>query len=97
MSTSVEALHLILLGCCKYMLREFMDRKSPHEKKEILARVKAFSYFCFSTRITGNISYYYKSFVGQDFKAFMQMSLFIIPYYASDIETKCWFQLAQVN
>lgn len=96
-STPVEALHSLLLGCCKYMLREFMEHRSSKEKKEILARVKSFPYCGFSTRITGNICYYYKSFVGRDFKAWMQMALFIIPLYLSDSEKNCWFQLSKMN
>ena len=50
----------------------------------------------FSCRITGNIRYY-KSFVGRDFKAFMQMAMFIVPIYVSESETKCWFLLSKVN
>ena len=70
-ATPVECLHTILLGACKYMLRSFMDSASSKQKKEILAILAAFPYSGFSTRITGNICYYYKSFVGRDFKAFI--------------------------
>ena len=74
-----------------------MDKRSRQEKKEILARIKSFPYCGFTTRITGNICYYYKSFVGRDFKAWMQMALFIIRPYLSESERKCWFELAKVS
>ena len=96
-STPVETLHSILLGIAKYMLRAFMGRRSSQEKKEILAKVKAFPYSGFTTRINGNICYYYKSFVGRDFKSFLQMALFIVPAYLTNSEKQCWFQLAQVS
>lgn len=35
-SSPVEALHTVLLGCCKYMLRQYMNTKSPSEKKKIM-------------------------------------------------------------
>ena len=80
------------------MLHEFLDKRSRQEKKEILARIKSFPPYCgFTTHITGNICYYYKSFVGCDFKAWMQMALFIIRPYLSESERKCWFELAKVS
>lgn len=96
-STPVETLHTILLGCCKYMLRSFMDKCGAAEKKEILARISSFSYSGFTCRITGNICYHYRSFVGRDFKAWIQMALFIIPSYLSANETKCWYLLSKVT
>lgn len=95
-STPIEALHTILLGCSKYMLREFMGSRSSQHKKEIMARINAFSYCGFTCRISSNISYF-KSFVGRDFKAFMQMALFVLQPYFSESEKKCWFLLAKVS
>ena len=73
-----------------------MDKRSAAEKKEILARIAAFPYCAFTNKITGNIAYHYKSFVGRDFKAFTQMSLFIISPYLSDNEKDCWLLLSKV-
>ncbi len=73
-----------------------MGSLSSAQKKEILARIKAWSYCGFSERITGNIAYHYKSFVGRDFKAWLQMVIFIIPSFVSDQEMKCWFALVKV-
>lgn len=95
-STPVETLHTILLGGCKYLVRKFMHECSPTEKKEILARMASFPYSGFSVRVTGNICYYYKSFVGRDFKAWMQMALFIIAPYLSPEGKKCWLLLSKV-
>lgn len=74
-----------------------MKDRSSAEKKEILARINAFTYCGFSCRITGNIAYYYKSFVGRDFKAMMQLALFVFQPYFSDSTQKCWFLLSKVS
>ena len=79
------------------MLRSFMDHRTSAEKKEVLARINSFSMSVLSCRITGNICYHYKSFVGRDFKAWMQMAIFIVPAYLSDCEKDCWFLLSKVS
>lgn len=87
-STPVEVLHTVLLGTAKYMVRDFMDKRSSTEKKGILARVSAFPYCGFSVRVNGNICYH--------FKAFMQMALFIVTPYVSETEKRCWILLSKV-
>lgn len=72
-----------------------MDARSTREKKEIACRMKSFPYCGFSSQVTGNISYY-KSFVGRDFKAWIQMAPFIICSYLTDSSQKCWILLGQV-
>ena len=79
------------------MLRSFMDSASSKQKKEILAILAAFPYSGFSTRTTGNICYYYKSFVGRDFKAFIQLAVFVIGRYLPPNELKCWLLLSKVK
>ena len=96
-STPVETLHTILLGVAKYMLRAFMDKQSANEKREILARIKAFPYCGFDVKITSNICMYYRSFVGRDFKSFLQMALFIIVAYLTEDEKECWMLLSKVH
>ena len=49
-----------------------MDKRSVAEKEEVLARVVAFPNCGFSSKISSNI-WYYRSFVGRDFKTFLQM------------------------
>ena len=73
-----------------------MSSCNKKQKKEILERISAFSYSGFSVRITGNIAYHYKSFIGRDFKAWMQMVMFIIDPFVSSEVKKCWLSLAQV-
>ena len=73
-----------------------MDSRNAEQKREISTKVACFPYCGFKERITGNIRYY-KSFIGRDFKAFMQMSLFIVPKYLTDSETKCWYLLSKVK
>ena len=73
-----------------------MQSRSSQQKKEITARIKAFSYCGFTCRISSNISYF-KSFVGRDYKALMQMALFVLHPYFTESEKKCWFLLAKVS
>ena len=52
------------------------------QKTEILARIKAaFNMSGFTTKMYGNVCYYYNSFVGHDFKAWSQMAIFILNPY----------------
>ena len=62
-----EVLHTLVLGCCKYLLNIFFPKLSKQQKKEILARISAFSTSGFNHTIYGNVCQYYKSFVGRDF------------------------------
>ena len=95
-STPVKVLHTVLLGCCKYMLRDFLSHRSSQEKQEIQAKIKSFPSSGLNARVTGHISYY-KSFVGRDFKAWMMMAIFIVASYLEDSQKHCWFQLAKVS
>ena len=78
------------------MLRTFMNNRTQKEKKEILARIAAFPYSGFSVRITGNIAYHYQSFIGRDFKAWIQLAVFIIEPFVTEAEKICWLNLAKV-
>ena len=51
------------------------------QKTEILALIKAFNMSGFTTKMYGNVCYYYNSFVGRDFKAWSQMAIFILSPY----------------
>ena len=61
-----------------------MTKRKEEDKKEILARMSAFNYSGFSTKVHGNVCYYYQSFVGRDFKGWMQMAIFIISSYLTE-------------
>ena len=75
------------------MLRTFMSSLTIIQRKEIVARILAFCYCGFCSE---SYRYHYKSFIGRDFKAWMQMALFVIPPYVFDNEQACWFALAKV-
>ena len=84
----METLHTILLGPYKYLLKATMSTLSAKQKKkkEILVRVAAFNPSGFDRKVLGNIVYYHKSFVGWDYKAWAQQSLFIIGPYLLDAQ-----------
>ena len=95
-STLIETLHTVLLGTCKYLLRSFMSKRNKGEKDEILAGMSAFISSGISTKIHGNVCFYYQSFVGRDFKGWMQMAVYIIyPYLIVD-QRKVWLLLSKV-
>ena len=74
-------LHTMILGSCKCLLKSFMSKRTAREKKKLLPRISAYNKSGFSVWMYRNVCYYYQSFVGEDFKGWMQMALFIIlPY-----------------
>ena len=91
-----EALHTLPLGPAKHLLREQMPLLSKGQKAEILARLKAFHTSGFSVKLYGNVCYYYQSFCGRDFKAWVQMALFIIGPYLDDGELAVWKSFCKV-
>lgn len=96
-STPVESLHTILLGPYKYLLKSTIPKLSKQQKEEILARLRAFSYSGFRVRLFGNVVRHHQSFVGRDYKAWAQMSLFVIYPYLSDGDKAVWLALSKVN
>eukprot|EP00731_Ephydatia_muelleri_P019481 Em0012g306a len=91
-----EALHTLPLGPAKHLLREEMPLLSKGQKAEILAILKAFHTSGFSVKLYGNVCYYYQSFCGRDFKAWVQMALFIIGPYLNDGELAVWKSFCKV-
>ena len=96
-STPVEALHTLVLGPYKYMLRSLMARFSPHQRKEVLAHIASFPLSGFELRLSRDISKYYKSFVGRDFKTLAQLALFVFSPLVSPGETEVWLALSKVH
>ena len=80
-STPVEVLHTMGLGAIKYLLEELMPKMNARQKKEILARLRAFNTSGMQVKLYGNVCQYYQSFLGRDFKAWAQMAIFIISPY----------------
>ena len=93
----MEALHTLVLGPYKYMLRSRMARFSPQQRKEVLARIASFPFSGFALRLSRDISKYYKSFVGCDFKTLAQLALFVFPPLVSPGETEVWLALSKVH
>ena len=90
-------LHTLVLGSIKYLLKIWMPTLSKVQKKEVLARVKAFSTSGFKVRMYGNVCYYYQSFVGRDFKAWAQMAVFILSPYLDDAQKKVLLSISKVQ
>ena len=73
-ATPAEVLHTRTLGPYKYLLRFRMAQFSPQQHKEVLACINSFN-FSGHAALSGDISkYYYKSFVGRDFKTLAQLA-----------------------
>ena len=90
-------LHTVLLGPYKYLLKAAIKRLSSEEKDELLARLRTLNYSGMDYRVTGNIVHHHKSFVGRDYKALAQFSLYVLgPYLQSD-EVAVWVALSKVN
>ena len=93
----LEVLHTIQLGACKYFLKHVMPSLSKRQKAEILAQITAFCFSGFCVKVHGNVCYYYKSFVGRDYKAWSQMALFILSPYLGEGERKVLLALSKVS
>ena len=68
-----ETLYTLTLGPAKHLLRERMPLISKEQKAEILARLKAFHTSGFNEKL-----------YGREFKAWVQMALFIKGPYLGD-------------
>ena len=77
-STPVETLHTILLGPCKYLLHMLMSSLSAEDKKKLHAHLQAFPLSGIDEKVLGNLTRNYRSFVGRDFKALMQVVIIIM-------------------
>ena len=93
----MEVLHTLILGPYKYLLRAKMATLSTKQCMEVAARVRAFPSSGLSMKVSTDISKYYRSFVGRDFKAFAQIALFVISPYLTASETKVWLALSKVS
>ena len=96
-STPLEVLHTVHLGPYKYLLKDVMKRLSREEKGQLLARLASFIYSGMESKITGNICYHHKSFVGRDYKALAQIAPFVLGPYLSPEEKAVWLALSKVR
>lgn len=96
-SSPVEVLHCILLGPLKYLLKDFISSLNGEQKKEVLARIKSIGSSGIEGKVYGNICYYFKSFVGRDFKAWAQIAPMVAGPYLSEDKKNTWIALSKVH
>eukprot|EP00731_Ephydatia_muelleri_P005893 Em0003g141a len=68
----------------------------PWQKREILARVRAFNTSGFRVKMYGNVCQYYQSFLGRDFKAWAQMAIFILKPYLNEGQAAVWLSFSKL-
>lgn len=73
-----------------------MSKLNYQKKEEIRARIRAFSYTGFKTRLSTDICKYSGSLVGRDFKVLAQMALFVLMPYIEPAEKPIWLELSKV-
>ena len=93
----METLHTTLLGYYKYLLRSLMGRLTSAQKVDIQARLLTFDYSGLDYRLSYNLIRHFRSFVGTDFKALAQVSLFLLGVYMSPQEKNVWPALSKVS
>lgn len=74
----METLHTVLLGPYKYLLRSLISRMTATQKEELHARLSSFDFTGLNYRLSYNITRYFRSFVGRDFKTLAQIALFLL-------------------
>ena len=82
----METLHTILLGPYKYLLRALMGRLTTAQKDDLQARLFTFDFSGLEYKLSYNLIRHFKSFVGRDFKALAQVSLFLLGPYMTPQE-----------
>ncbi len=94
--TPVEALHTILLGPVKYLVKETMMNLSA-DKKKVKAKIKAFDFSVYAQRLPSSFVKIYGSCVGPDFKLWAQISAFILDRIVSEDELEVWLCISEVR
>ena len=93
----MDNLHTILLGPYKYLLRSLMGCLSNVQKKEIEARIASMDTSGLEVKLGYNLCKHFRSFVGRDFKALAQVSLFLLTPYMTAQEKHIWLSLSKVK
>ena len=94
--TPVEVLHTLLLGPVKYLLAATIKGLTPEEKQKLHVKTAALDMSCLERRIRGNITKTYGSFVGRDFKLWMQVAAFTLQDLISEEHLTVWVALSEV-
>ena len=71
-----------------------MKKLSTNEKEELRARISAFSFSGCDAHFSRDMTRYYKSFVGRDFKL---LAVHLLSPYMDDGEKEVWQRSVQVT
>ena len=74
-----------------------MGRLTRSQKNDLEARLLTFDFSGLEFNLSYNIVRYFRSFVGRDFKALAQISLFLLGVYMTQEEKVIWLALSKVN
>lgn len=94
--TPIEILHTVLLGPVKYLLSSTIKAFSQDEKDKLHARIGSLDMSSFPAKIRGNITRNYGSYVGRDYKLWMQLAVFVLQDIISDEHLLVWELLSEV-
>ena len=95
--TPVEILHTILLGPVKYLLKMTIQSLNQQQKEQVHAKVASLDISAFPAKIRGNITRNYGSYVGRDFKLWMQVAVFVLQDIIPDEQRIVWELLSEVR
>lgn len=93
----METLHTILLGPYKYLIRTLMARLTTAQKDDLQARLLSFDFSGLEYKLSYNLIRHFRSYVGRDFKALAQVSLFLLGPYMMPSEKNVWLALSKVS
>ena len=74
-----------------------MGRLTRSQKNDLDARLLTFDFSGLELKLSYNIVRHFRSFVGRDFKALAQISLFLLGVYMTQEEKVIWLTLSKVN
>lgn len=94
--TPTEILHTILLGPIKYLLSATIQSLTREQKDQIHAKIASTDMSAFPANIRGNITRNYGSYVGRDFKLWIQVAVFILEGIVSEDVLIIWELLCEV-
>ncbi|KAJ1554382.1 hypothetical protein HK096_003838, partial [Nowakowskiella sp. JEL0078] len=89
----IEMLHTLLLGLVKYMMQVNVSGGKLNGKNldVLMARYNDFSFDCFTYRSSpASVKQYTGSFVGKDYKCFIQIAPFLLDGLISSEDLLIW-------
>ena len=95
--TPIEILHTIFLGPVKYLLSRTIIAFSQQMKDKLHARIQALDMSAFPAKVRGNITRNYGSYVGWDYKLWMQVAVFVLKDIVPYEQLLVWEFLSKVK